>query len=247
MLGGTALAIYGWTRKSATGAALGLAGGAIALKAASAGPIADMLRSEISAKSTVLVNRTAADLYEAWKNFGRAPIWMEHIQSVTQIDETHWRWVRRDPAVGILEWTSELTVDIPNDMIGWRALPENGTDYDLTGRVEFKELESNRGTQVTLRLRYKINAGLLQGGAAMVLAEERELSEDLRRFKMLMETGEIATTQGQSHGPRGAKGKVLDKWLRGEAHASVEEKSGRSQRKIADDIAKPPLLNKAAG
>src|SRR5258708_40318605 len=73
MFAGTALAIYGWTRKSATGAALGVAGGAIALKAASAAPLADMLRSDINASGSVLVNRNAADLYSFWKDVTKAP------------------------------------------------------------------------------------------------------------------------------------------------------------------------------
>jgi uncharacterized membrane protein len=238
MLAGTALAIYGWTRKSATGAALGVAGGAIALKAASAGPLADMLRSDINASGIVLVNRSAADLYSFWKDVAKSPLWMENIESVTPIDEKHSRWLRRDALAGILEWTSELTLDIPNEMIAWRTVSDSRSGYDLTGRVDFKELGSERGTQVTLKLCFKMHAGLLQGGAVMAIAEERELNENLRRFKMLMETGEIATTRGQSHGPRSEKGKLLDRWLGERSGRATVEKSQRD-KKSAQENAEP--------
>jgi uncharacterized membrane protein len=246
MLGGAALAIYGWTRKSATGAALGVAGGAIALKAASAGPLADMLRSDINASGSVLVNRSPAELYSFWKDLTKAPLWMEHIESVTPIDETHSRWLRRDQITGILEWTSELTLDIPNHMIAWRNVPDSRSGYDLSGRVDFKELGSGRGTQVALMVRYKMHAGLLQGGAAMAIAEERELNGNLRRFKMLMETGEIATTRGQSHGPRSEKGKLLDKWLEEQPPATTIERFRKRKRK-SEEIVEPLELKEATG
>ena len=63
---GTALSIYGWTRKSVSGAALGVAGGAIALKAASAGPIADLIGTETSVTRSVVIMRSGAELYALW-------------------------------------------------------------------------------------------------------------------------------------------------------------------------------------
>jgi uncharacterized membrane protein len=210
MLAGAALSIYGWTRKSASGAALGVAGGAIALKAASAGPIADMVGTETSVSRSVMIMRTAADVYAFWKDFGKAPLWMEHVQSVSPLDHRHARWVRKSPVAGSLEWITELLDDVPDRSVSWRIPANAHCNCDLYGNIIFSEIEHGRGTVVTLSIRYKMHTGLLHSGATLIIGQEpgRHIGEDLRRFKMLLEAGEIAIIQGQSHGPRRLKGKL---------------------------------------
>jgi uncharacterized membrane protein len=218
LVAGAALSVYGWTRKSVSGAALGVAGGAIALKAASAGPIADMIGSERSCCRSVLIMRTAEELYAFWKDVDKVPQWMQQIKSARRIDDLRTRWVRPHPVAGTLEWTTEFTEDIPTKLIAWRTAPGTHSNYELTGRVEFHVVPNNRGTQVTLTLRYRLHAGLLHAGAATIIGEnpEQEMRENLRHFKMLMEAGEIATIQGQSHGSRKMKGKLKETLLREE-------------------------------
>lgn len=215
MLAGAALSIYGWTRKSASGAALGVAGGAIALKAASAGPIADMVGTETSIRRSVLIMRTAADVYAFWKDFGKAPLWMEHVQSVTPLDDRHARWVRKLSVAGSLEWTTELLEDIPNRSASWRIPSNAHCNCDLYGNIVFSEIEHGRGTAVILSIRYKMHTGLLHSGATLIIGQDpaRHIGENLRRFKMLLEAGEIATIQGQSHGPRRLKAKLGETML----------------------------------
>jgi uncharacterized membrane protein len=210
MLAGAALSIYGWTRKSASGAALGVAGGAIALKAASAGPIADMVGTETSISRSVVIMRTAADVYAFWKDFGKASLWMEHVQSVNPLDDRHARWIRKSSVAGSLEWITELVEDVPNRCVSWRIPANAHCNCDLYGNIVFNEIEHGRGTAVTLSIRYKMHTGLLHSGATLIIGEEpaRHIGEDLRRFKMLLEAGEIATIQGQSHGPRRLKAKL---------------------------------------
>src|SRR3954447_4383328 len=221
MLAGTALSVYGWTRKSASGAALGVAGGAIALKAATAGPIADLVGTESVTRRSVMVMRSPGDLYTFWKDVEKAPQWMEQITSVTRIDEHRTRWARPCAGGGTLEWTTEITEDVPNRSLGWRTIPDSDSDYDLSPRVEFTELGPGRGTEVTFTLRYKLHGGLLHSKCAMILGEdpEHQIRETLRHFKMLMEAGEVATIQGQSHGPRKLKGKLMQTLLREEDRA----------------------------
>ena len=214
MLAGAALSIYGWTRKSAAGAALGVAAGAIALKAASAGPIADLIGTETTMRCRFTILRNPVELYVVWKDFKRAPEWMEQVESVTKIDDRHVRWTCSHPGTGTLEWTTEITEDTPNQLLAWRTVP--GGDYDLSGRVEFRELGSSRGTEVVFSLTYKLHAGLLHSAAAMIIGEdpERQMRENLRRFKMLMEAGEIATIHDQSHSPLKLKGELMEVSLR---------------------------------
>src|SRR5947207_4635819 len=100
MLAGTALSVYGWTRKSASGAALGVAGGAIALKAATAGPIADLVGTETVTSRSMIIMRSPAELYATWKDLEKAPQWMQKIKSATRIDQRRERWVRPQSAAG---------------------------------------------------------------------------------------------------------------------------------------------------
>ncbi|HWC16272.1 MAG TPA: SRPBCC family protein [Terriglobales bacterium] len=212
MLAGAALSVYGWTRRSASGVALGVAGGAIALKAASAGPIADLVGTETSLSHSVIIMRSAADICRFWQETERIPQWMENVRSVKRLDDRRSVWSRVHPELGIIEWTNEMIDEIPNQSLRWRTLGANGSDYDLSGRLSLTGLGTHRGTLVTLTLQYKMHTGLLHSGAPIIIAPDpqRHLRESLRRFKMLLEAGEIATIRGQSHGPRTLKGKLME-------------------------------------
>ena len=156
-----------------------------------------------------------AELYALWKDFTKAPLWMEHVKSVIRLDDHRARWFPPDPAAGTLEWTTEVIEDIPNRSIAWRVLPNSDFNHDLNGKIEFNEIEPHRGTLVTLSIRYKMHTGQLHSGAALIIGQDprRQMGENLRRFKMLMEAGEIATIQGQSHGPRKPKVKLRETLL----------------------------------
>jgi uncharacterized membrane protein len=68
------------------------------------------------------------------------------------------------------------------------------------GSVNFDE--SPRGTTVRVRFQYDPPAGKVGAAVARFLGEEPtvQVHEDLRRFKQLMETGEIPTIEGQASG-----------------------------------------------
>jgi len=133
--------------------------------------------------------RNPVELNVVWKEFTRPPEWMEQIKSATKIDDRRARWTRSHPGTGSLEWTAEIAEDTPNQLLAWRTVP--GGDYELSGRVGFRELGSSRGAEVVFSLMYKLHAGLLHSAAAMIIGEdpERQMRENLRRFKMLTEDG----------------------------------------------------------
>jgi uncharacterized membrane protein len=104
-----------------------------------------------------------------------------------------------------VEWDAELLEDVPNRRLTWRSLP--GSDVDHRGSVEFTPAPGNRGTEVHVRLEYHRPGG--RAGEALALAffqhPEQQIREDLRRFKALVETGELPTTEGQPTGRRSMK------------------------------------------
>ena len=89
-------------------------------------------------------------------------------------------------------WEAELTADEPGRLIAWRSVP--GASVDIAGSVRFDPAPGGRGTEIKVILTYAPPAGKL-GAAAAALAGgggDRLVREALRRFKQLVETGEIA-------------------------------------------------------
>src|SRR5256885_5176544 len=94
-----------------------------------------------------------------------------------------------------LSWDAEITVDRENEMIGWASLP--GSTIETKGYVRFERATGGRGTVVRVALQYNPPAGKLGAALATVLGEkpENQIEEALRKFKQVIETGEIATTE----------------------------------------------------
>jgi uncharacterized membrane protein len=119
---------------------------------------------------------------------------MEHLVSVKVLSPTRSHWEAKGPAGMTVEWDAELVNDIPNTLIAWKSLP--GADVPNAGSVHFTELPGNRGTMVKVEMDVEIPAGRVGLAIAKVFGEDpdREVREDLRKFKQLMETGEITTS-----------------------------------------------------
>ena len=68
--------------------------------------------------------------------------------------------------------------------------------------MQFKSAPTDRGTEVKVVMEYNLPGGGLTSAIAKLFGEdpEQQIGDDLRHFKMLMEAGEIATTEGQPTG-----------------------------------------------
>ncbi len=156
----------------------------------------------IHVSKVVGINRPAADLYQYWHDFENLPRFMTHLKSVRVTGDGQSHWIANAPAGKTVEWDAEVTSDIPNEEIAWRSLP--GADVFNAGSVRFESDSGGRGSRVRVDLRYSPPAGIIGATLAKLFGEEPEqqVREDLRRFKQVMETGVVATTKGQSAGPR---------------------------------------------
>jgi uncharacterized membrane protein len=101
-----------------------------------------------------------------------------------------------------VEWDSEITADRPGERLAWHSLP--GSDVLHAGSVRFEPSTGGRGTLVRVMLHYRAPAGRLGAGLAKLVGADPNstVREDLRRFKNLIEAGEIPTTRGQPSGRR---------------------------------------------
>lgn len=156
-------------------------------------------RRGIHVEESVTVNRPIAEVYRFWRNFENLPRFMRHLESVAVREEGVSHWVAKGPAGTRVEWDARIINDVDNKVIGWQSL--DGSMVATAGSVNFDEA-GGRGTVVRVKLQYNPPAGRLGSTVAWLLGEEPTLQihEDLRRFKALLETGEIPTTEGQPSG-----------------------------------------------
>jgi len=207
MIGGGALAVYGATRRSVSGAALAAVGGLLVYHGATAEKIPEQIHIERS--QTIL--KPVEEVYRFFRNFENLPRFMSHLESVrTTSDSRRSEWRARGPMHAKVTWHAEITDERENQYIVWRSLP--GSDIENVGSVQFRKAPGERGTEVAVSLEYAPPAGKLGHELARLFGEnpEQQIREDLRHFKQLMECGEIPTTEGQSHGRRSVIGKAAE-------------------------------------
>ena len=216
---GAILALLGIGRRDATGLLIAGVGGALAYRGATGhcsmyqalgvntkrddnAKNAAELGHGIHVNASFLINKPAEQLYAFWRDFQNLPQFMSHLESVSVTDDRRSHWVAKAPAIygGRVEWDAEITADEPNKKIAWRSL--SNADVDHRGAIEFSQALGDRGTKVRVELDYLPPGGRLGHWIAKLFGEEpmQQIHDDLRRFKRLMEVGEIPTTVGQPRG-----------------------------------------------
>jgi uncharacterized membrane protein len=145
-------------------------------------------REGIKVERTITVNRPREEVYHFWRQLENLPRFMDHLESVTVLDEDRSHWVAKAPAGTKVEWDATIQDEIENELIAWRSLP--GSDIDNAGSVHF--IPAGDGTEVRVVLSYDPPAGRVGAAVAKLLGEEPEqqVEEDLRRFKQVMEAVE---------------------------------------------------------
>lgn len=149
---------------------------------------------------SVAIGRSPEELYQFWRDFENLPRFMKHLKSVNRIGNGRSHWIARGPAGTTIAWDAEITEDRANQAISWRSL--EGSDVRHAGSIHFQAAPGARGTLVTVKMDYHPPAGALGSTIAWLFGEDprQTVKADLRRFKQLMETGEVITTEGQPAG-----------------------------------------------
>lgn len=149
-------------------------------------PVASVARGEgIKVEHSVVVNRPREEVYRFWRRLENLPRFMDHLESVTMLDENRSHWVAKAPGGTRVEWDATIHNEIEDELIAWRSLP--GSDIDNAGSVHFTPADG--GTEVRVVLSYDPPAGRVGAAVARLLGEEpgRQVEEDLRRFKQVIE------------------------------------------------------------
>ncbi len=156
----------------------------------------------IRVQRSITVNKPREEIFSTWRNFENLPHFMDHLLSV-RVDKGNTKlsqWVAKSPFGGVIEWDSEITDERENEYLAWQSL--SGAIVESMGVVQFSDAMGGRGTVIRVLMQYNPPAGSMGAAVAKLLGEEpgQQVRNDLYRFKQMMETGEIATVQGQSSG-----------------------------------------------
>ena len=148
----------------------------------------------IHASGTCIVNRPPEEVYTFWRDFQNLPRFMRHLEAVQDLGNGRSRWRAKGPAGTQVEWEATIIADEPGSVITWRSL--EGSDVDNAGAVRFESAPGGRGTIVKVNIQYNPIGGVLGAAVAKLFGEEPEqqLDDDLRRFKQVLEVGEVVVS-----------------------------------------------------
>jgi uncharacterized membrane protein len=143
---------------------------------------------------SVLVNKPRAELFAYWRSFSNFPNFMEAVESIEMIGPNRSKWTVRAPVGQTVTLETEVTETVENEVIGWQST--EGSQIETKGRVTFSDAPGGRGTVISADIGYAPPGGDLGRLVAKLFAAEPNIQarHELKRFKMLMETGEIATS-----------------------------------------------------
>lgn len=208
IVGGSALAIWGLRRFSTssllatvTGGMLvyrGLTGHSPVYEQAGIDTMTEQTAKPVRVEAAVTVDQSREQVYEYWRNLENLPRFMRHLTSVKQTGEetSHWE-ASVTGGMSSVQWEAEITEDEPGERIAWRSLPD--ATIQNSGVVDFEDAPGDRGTEIRAIIEYRPPAGDLGASVARFFtpALEQMIKEDVRRFKHVVEAGEIPTTEGQ--------------------------------------------------
>jgi uncharacterized membrane protein len=153
---------------------------------------------------SITVDRPRSEVYAFWRDFTNLPRFMDHLESVDVLDPDgrRSRWRAKAPLGSTVEWEAAVADDIPDELIAWRSL--EGSAVRNGGTVTFRDAAVGGGTVVRVELEYDPPGGPLGVAIAKLSGEEPETqtSADLRRFKQVMELGEVVVSDSTIGGRR---------------------------------------------
>ncbi len=135
--------------------------------------------------------KSRQELYDYWRDFRNLPKFMDNLDAVDVIDDKRSVWHVKGIGGHVMKWNSVVTEEVPGHSYKW----ESEGEIRNAGSVEFRDGPGGRGTEVRLGVEYEPPLGQFGRIAAKVARREPAIQArmDLKRFKMLMEAGEVST------------------------------------------------------
>jgi len=160
----------------------------------------DEVARDIHIEKSIMIGLSPGEVYRFWRNFDNLPPVLKGLESITSRGGNVYHWIVKGPTGAKYEWDAEIYNEIEEELIAWRTM--NGADVANAGSIRFEKAPDARGTYVKVAVNYNPTAGKLGQLLAKLTGREPEqlIEQNLRRLKQFLETGEIATIEGQSSG-----------------------------------------------
>jgi uncharacterized membrane protein len=149
----------------------------------------------VRVESSIVVEQPRNELYHLWRNLDNLPAFMSHLESVEVHDEKRSTWTAKAPAGTVVSWDAEIVNDVENELIAWQTL--EGSGVDNAGSIHFEDAGEG-ATKIRVVLRYNPPGDMLGVWIAKVFHNDpqRQIDDDLRRFKKIMELGNRSASRG---------------------------------------------------
>ena len=126
--------------------------------------------------------------YNQWTQFEQFPKFMEGIQSVQQLDDTHVQWVAEIRGES-REWTTEITEQQPDEKIAWKTI---AGEVKNDGVVTFEQVGDSQ-TRVKLQMEVEGESTAENVAGDLLGIVKGQVHGDLERFKQLVENHDQET------------------------------------------------------
>jgi uncharacterized membrane protein len=214
VFGGAALFAYAARERNLKGLGAALAGVPLAFRGATGrwvprtftrdtaeAPEEQEAAAPFKVHASLTVQRPADELYAFWRQLENLPRFMKNLESVSEEGGISY-WVGKSPLGMKISWEARIVDDRPGRVISWCSLEPS--QVENSGWVRFEPATGNRGTVVRVHMDVQTPEHLFGRALARLThpGVELEVQSDLRRFKALMEAGEVPTTEGQPAGDR---------------------------------------------
>jgi uncharacterized membrane protein len=151
------------------------------------------------------IRREPKEVYEHWRKLDNLSTFMAHVDEVTVSGDGRSHWKVSAPFGRTVEWDAEIVEDVPGEKLTWKSV--EGADVKNAGGVVFKPAPGDQGTELHVVISYDVPGGKLGEALARFAGEDphQQIDDDLRRFKQVMETGEVLRSDGAPYGKRARK------------------------------------------
>ncbi|HEU4488471.1 MAG TPA: SRPBCC family protein [Actinomycetota bacterium] len=131
-------------------------------------------------EQSIEVQAPLSTVYNQWTQFEEFPHFMEGVEEVRQLDDTHLHWVAEFGGARH-EWDAEITEQKPDERVAWR----NTEGKDNAGVVTFHRLDDNN-TRVMVQLDF-VPEGVKEKLGDALGVPDRRVRGDLENFKQIIE------------------------------------------------------------
>jgi uncharacterized membrane protein len=133
--------------------------------------------------------------YNQWTQFEEFPKFMEGVEEIRQLDDTHLHWVAEFGG-NRHEWDAEITEQLPDERVAWR----NTDGKENAGVVTFHKLDDSH-SKVMVQMDF-VPEGIKEKIGDVIGAPDRRVKGDLKRFKEMIESRGSATGAWRGEVPR---------------------------------------------